>query len=284
MPTFRTQQPVTIDLSLAVSDVRIIASDRADTEVDVRPSNPSSKADQRAAEQTRVDYADGVVSVRASKALSNWLGRPGATEVTIRVPSGSSLTGDAAAGRLNSEGRLGDVRFKTAAGSVHLGQTGPLRVSTAAGDITAEWAEGNAALTTHIGLLKVGRVDGEVVLKSSSGDNVIGEAHGSVRISAANGEVRIGRARADVTAKTANGAIRVDEVVSGSIDLATAMGDVEVGVAAGTAAWLDASSSWGKVRSGLTSSEGPAESDRTVQVRARTYYGDIIIRRSTEDQ
>jgi DUF4097 and DUF4098 domain-containing protein YvlB len=284
MPTFTTEEPITIELGLAVSDVRIIASDRADTVVEVVPTRPDSKADQRAAEQTRIDFTRGTLSVRTPKVIGNWIGRTGSTDVTIEVPTGSRLEGDTASGGLRSEGRLGEVRFKTAAGSVHLGQTGPLRVTTAAGDIEADWAEGDATLTTHYGVLRLGRVDGDAVLKSSSGNNWIGEANGEVRVSAASGEIVVDRARRDVVVKTAHGGIRIGEVRQGNVDLSTAMGDVEIGIAAGTAAWLEVSSSWGKLRNSLTSSDGPEASDRTVQIRARTYYGDVTIRRSTEDE
>ena len=53
--TYNTPTPVTIALDLYVADVRIAASDRTDTRVDVRPSDPGKAADVKAAENTRVD-------------------------------------------------------------------------------------------------------------------------------------------------------------------------------------------------------------------------------------
>jgi hypothetical protein len=65
----------------------------------------------------------------------------------------------------------------------------------------------------------------------------------------------------------------------GSVVLETGFGELEVGISEGTAAWLDVSSLYGTVRSELDASDGPETSDETVKVRARTGYGDVVIRR-----
>ena len=57
MPTFDTPEPISVTLEVGVGDIRIVASDRTDTIVDVRPSDPAKKSDVTAAEQTRVEYA-----------------------------------------------------------------------------------------------------------------------------------------------------------------------------------------------------------------------------------
>src|SRR6266545_1640421 len=97
MPTFDTPQPVSARLSLGfvVANVRVTASDRTDTTVDVQPMDASSKADVKVAEQTRIEYADGRLEVRAPK-LSTLFGRTGSVDVTITLPSGSRLRRDPA--------------------------------------------------------------------------------------------------------------------------------------------------------------------------------------------
>lgn len=75
------------------------------------------------------------------------------------------------------------------------------------------------------------------------------------------------------------GGICVGDVTRGRIDLRTSVGDLEVGIHEGTAAWLDLNPKYGTVRNSLGSA-GPAESDETVEVHARTATGDIIIRRA----
>jgi hypothetical protein len=69
-------------------------------------------------------------------------------------------------------------------------------------------------------------------------------------------------------------------VVRGSVLVGTAMGDLDIGIAEGTAAWLQVNTSFGHVRNLLDSTGRPGESDETVEVRGRTSYGDITIRRS----
>ena len=57
-------------------------------------------------------------------------------------------------------------------------------------------------------------------------------------------------------------------------------GEIEVGIQAGTAARLDVHTQFGRIHNQLDSSDGPGSSDQTVEVSARTSYGDIVIRRS----
>ena len=56
--SFNTPSPIAVTLDLYVADVRFAVSDRADTSVEVRPSNPDKAADIQAAENTRVEYDD----------------------------------------------------------------------------------------------------------------------------------------------------------------------------------------------------------------------------------
>ena len=110
--------------------------------------------------------------------------------------------------------------------------------------------------------------------------NGAGASDGDV-CSAANGDITVDRALSAVIAKTANGAVRIGEVVRGAIELGTANGELEVGIRHGTAAMLDVRSQFGSVRNSLTATDGPQASDQRVEVRARTSFGDIVIRRST---
>jgi DUF4097 and DUF4098 domain-containing protein YvlB len=101
-----------------------------------------------------------------------------------------------------------------------------------------------------------------------------------VRVRAANGAISVDRAGAGVDAKSSNGSIRLGEVARGSVVLETANGDLEIGIAEGTTAWLQVNTGFGQVRNLLDEAAPPAESDETVEVRGRTSYGDITIRRS----
>ncbi|WP_329396200.1 hypothetical protein [Streptomyces melanogenes] len=58
----------------------------------------------------------------------------------------------------------------------------------------------------------------------------------------------------------------------------TAIGDLEVGIRESTAAWLDVNTRMGIVRNALSTADAPGTEDHTVEVRARTGLGDIVIR------
>jgi hypothetical protein len=68
--------------------------------------------------------------------------------------------------------------------------------------------------------------------------------------------------------------------MSGSVVMETSGGALDLGIREGSAAWLDVSSTYGTVDVSLDTCDGPARSDQTVEVRAHTSYGDIVIHRS----
>ena len=281
MPTFDTPGPISAVIDLVVGDARITASDRDDTTVEIRPSDASHQQDVRAAEQTRVEYSAGRLLVTAPRQRGlSLFGRPGSIDVTIDLPTGSDVYGDASAVAFRSVGRLGDCRVKTSAGDVQLEQTGPVEVNTGAGAIAVDRAAGPAEISTGSGRIRLGQIDGPAVIKNSNGDSWIGGVTGDLRVNAANGDISVGQAGADVTASTANGDVRVGEVMRGSASLKTALGEIEVGIHDGTAARLDIHTGFGQIRNQMDASDGPGPSDQTVEVRARTSYGDIVIRRS----
>ena len=64
MPKFETPPPIAVTVDVFVGNVEIIASDRADAVVEVRPSDPDKKADVRGARETEVDFAAGNLTVK----------------------------------------------------------------------------------------------------------------------------------------------------------------------------------------------------------------------------
>jgi DUF4097 and DUF4098 domain-containing protein YvlB len=282
MAVFETPRPISAMLDLSVADVRVIAGDRADTVVEVRPTNERRSADIKAAAQTRVEYSNGRLSVRMAKEWTRFtpFGGVASVDITIELPAGSAIHSESEMGSYDVDGRLEECLFKTGAGSIRLDRTGPLTASTGIGEIIADRVAGDAELKTGSGLVRVGSVDGATIVKSGNGDTRIGEVGGDLRVRTANGEIVIGQARASVVAKSANGRIRIGDVVSGTVVMETAAGEVEVGIHEGTAAFLDVKTHHGNVRSSLQASTSTEPSSSTVEVRARTSYGDILITRA----
>ena len=281
MPHYETPEPISVTLQLGVGDVRIAASERADTVVEVRPSDETDESDVKAAQQVRVDYTNGMLRVTGPKArVFDFSRKTRSVDVSIELPSGSQVSAEMQAGDLRCAGRLGECRLKTSAGNVWLERTGPLRLNTSAGHVTADGITGNAEISTGSGKIQIGEIEGTAVVKNSNGNTTIDAVTGDVRLRAANGDISVERAGAGVDAKTSNGSIRLGEVVRGSVVLATALGNLDVGIAEGTAAWLAVNTGFGQVRNQLENTTRPDEADETVEVRGRTSYGDITIHRS----
>ena len=156
MPTFDTPRPILVDVELGVGDVRITAGDRNDTTVEVRPSDPAKQSDVDAAAQTRVDYTDGRLVIRAPKGWRRYTIRGGGESVDVRieVPSGSQIRGDAGIAGLHAAGPIGECEYKTGVGDIQVEQAGPVHLSTGVGDIAAQRVSQHAEIHTGSGSVR----------------------------------------------------------------------------------------------------------------------------------
>jgi Putative adhesin len=280
MPTFETPKPITATIDVAAGDVQIRADGGSHTTVDVRASDSSNEEDVKAAEQTRVQCANGQLLVKAPK-LRSWLprGMGGSIDVTIELPAGSTVHGAGQTTDFRCDGRFGDCRIKTGLGRIQLEQAATVSLKTGIGDIGVERATGHAEVTTGSGDVRLHELGSSAVVKNSNGDTWIGAAGADVRVAAANGSIAVDVANGSVVAKSANGDVRLGEAVRGSVVLETSLGDLEVGIREGTAAWLDVRAHAGKVHNSLEAAEAPEPSAETVEVRARTSAGNVVIGR-----
>lgn len=278
MPAFDTTGPVAVTARVEAGSIRFTADERADAVVNVQPRDPKKELDVRTADGTEVGFADGVLTVRTPK--PQLLGRTGAVDVTVRLPTGSRVDLTGAWAQVVGEGRLGEVRVETSSGDVRFDTTGPLRLAAKHGSVTVERVEGTAEISTNSGSLRVGRIDGSAVLKNAHGTTTVGASTGELRVTGGHGDIDIRRAEDSVTAVTTNGTVRVGEVARGTVELETPYGAIEVGVREGSAVWLDAHAGSGRVHNGLTSSEAPDKAEDTVRIHARTRHGSIDVLRA----
>ena len=283
MPTFQTPKPITVDVELGVGDIRLDASERTDTVVEVLPTDPDKPGDVTAAEQTRVELAGDRLVIRGPRGWRQWTPRGGreSIDVLIELPTGSQIQGEAGVAALRARGELGAFRFKTGAGDIDVDEAGSVSIRTGAGDIGVGHAAGDLTASTGSGVVRIAAVDGSAVIKNSNRDTWVGRVGGELRVKAANGGISIDRAGATVTVKTANGDIRLGEVAPGAVVAETGFGKIDVGIGEGVAAWLDLNTGFGRVLNDLADSERPDAGEETVEVRARTSYGDITIRRAS---
>ncbi|SFJ89057.1 Putative adhesin [Streptosporangium canum] len=179
MQKFDTPAPIAAFLDIPAGRIRFIAADRADTTVEVLPADASKSRDVKAAEQTTVAYGDGVLRIKAPEAKNQILGASGSIEVTVQLPAGSRVEAKAASAELRGVGRLGDVAFESAQGSVKLDEAASARLTLLAGDLSVGRLGGPAEISTQKGDLHIAEaVRGTVTLRTESGGISVGAARG----------------------------------------------------------------------------------------------------------
>jgi DUF4097 and DUF4098 domain-containing protein YvlB len=192
MQTFTTPAPITATLDIPAGRIQVVAADRADTAVEIRPADPSKGRDVKLAEQTTAGYSDGVLRITAP-AGNRIFGSSGAVEVTVGLPAGSRVEAKAASAQFTTAGPLGDVTFDSSQATVKVDQAATARLTTVDGDIT------------------VGRLGGDAEIRTVRGDLQIAEAAGGT-----------------VVLHTVTGAITVDAAagVSATLDAGTTLGRI----------------------------------------------------------
>jgi len=261
VPTFDTPQPITATVEIAAGSVRLVAADRRDTVVEVRPRDESRPQDVKAAEQVRVDFTNGTLAVVSNRGFS--FPRRGAVVVDIALPSGSRLAASVASANVTADGEYADCKLASASGDLALERVrGNLKADTASGDITVQVASSSASVST------------------ASGDATFGELLGDIKFRAASGSLKVGRLEGGLNAQAASGDVAVATAVRGNISVETSSGEVGVGIADGTAAKLELHTDSGSVRNTLQPSDGPADGDETIVVHARTRSGDVVVQRA----
>jgi DUF4097 and DUF4098 domain-containing protein YvlB len=261
MPNFTTPQPITATVEISAGAVRLVATDRDDTVVEVRPRDESRSQDVKAAEQVRVDFNNGTLAVTSHRGFS--FPRRGAVVVDVGLPAGSRLDVAVASANVVADGEYADCKFASASGD--------LTVASAAGNIKADTASGAVAVDV---------VKGAAAISTASGDVTIGNLDGDLKFRAASGSLTVRRLHGKVNAQTASGDVNVATAVNGGLSVQTSSGEVTVGIAEGTAAQLDLRTRSGDVRNSLAESDGPADGDETLVVNAQTASGDVIVQRA----
>ncbi|WP_330439598.1 DUF4097 domain-containing protein [Micromonospora sp. NBC_00821] len=216
MQTFATPAPISAVLDIPAGRIQLIAADRADATVEVLPADPAKSSDTRAAEQTTVSYADGVLRIMTAPPVNKLFGPSGSLEVTVRVPAGSHVEARAASAELRGVGRLGDVAFDGAYRRIKIDEAASVRLTAIDGDVEVGRLNGPAEISTTRGDITVAEaMRGTVVLRTQSGDISIAAAAGvSAALDAGTGHGRV------------SNALKNDGTVELDIHASTMQGDI----------------------------------------------------------
>ncbi|MDI2124667.1 DUF4097 family beta strand repeat-containing protein [Yinghuangia seranimata] len=180
MQKFDTPAAVSVVLDIPAGRIQLIAADRADTTVEVRPADAAKSRDVKAAEQAEVGYADGVLRIVSSPATRNRIfGPSGSVEVTVQLPAGSNVEAKAAGAELRGVGRLGDVAFEGAQATIKLDEAASARLAFQDGSVAVGRLAGPAEITTMRGDITVAEAhQGKVVVSTQSGNITVNAARG----------------------------------------------------------------------------------------------------------
>lgn len=279
MPTFETPTPITATVELPIGELRVIASDRTDTTVDV-DSTPEDRAQAGA---IRVELVGSELRVTGpslgllQKLTPKTPGR--SITVEIGLPTGSTLAVRSGYGGVRTEGRLGGCDLYTKFGDVRVEDAASATLATGFGHARVTGTvDGDADLSSDHGGVRVHRVGGEANLRSKHGDIRADEIAGEAQLTGGYGAIEVDVMEAGGRIRTTYGAVRLGRVARGDVSLTSSHGPLEIGIAGTSAAWLDVDTG-GRVSNDLAPREDPSGFAETVSVHARSQDGAIVIHR-----
>ena len=194
----RHPRPIIATVELVVGDVRITASERTDTVVEVRPSDPASARTSRPPSRPASSSPTAACwSRRRRLAAVEPVQRRRLDRRHDRAADRLELSASAGVADVRATGRARRLPAQDRRGR-HPARARPARstLESGAGDIDVERVAGDADVTTGSGDVRIGASTARAVIKNSNGDSGIGEVTGDLRVKAANGDIAVGRADA----------------------------------------------------------------------------------------
>jgi DUF4097 and DUF4098 domain-containing protein YvlB len=244
--TFKTPGAVALRIEVPRGDVEIETAEVDETTVELEARGRDADEYEREAvieARPRGDGHEVIVDASARRGLLGF--REGEYRVRIKAPEGTSVRAELASADISGRGRFREVEVDAASGDVAFDDVADqVKVNTASGDV------------------ELRRV-------------------GSAKVNSASGDIRIDES-SSVDANTASGDIVLGSVSSGEVELHSASGDLEIGIAKGSRLWVDAQSLSGDTSSELELEAAPSGGDDgpLVELRAQTMSGDISVRRA----
>lgn len=278
MPVYETSEPIALDVDLSVGHVDVVAEDRSDVDAQVVPTNPAKAGDRSLAEASTIEFDGRRLRIVVPRRM-NLFGRTDSVDLRVALPAGSTADIRSAYGAVRLRGTLGATTVDAKYGTVAIERTGDLDLSAPYGEVDVREVTGRLVLEAGHGRVRIGAVGGPARIRAAHGSVDLGVTSGPVdaRLS---GPLSIETALTDVTARSAHGALRIGAAASGVVRLENGYAEVEVGVPAGTAAWLDAVSEHGAVRNELAAGPGPDEAEQTVELHLSSTWADVVVRRA----
>lgn len=259
--------------------VEATAELRSTTAVDLESMAPVFDGDRLRIEIPQFREGDAGSGFVLSFGGKSWgFGKGGPTvAVTVRVPQGSTVQARTHQGDVTLSGSYGEVDLSTGEGDVSVDRAGATQCSTGSGDIQVRHVDGDAKLNTGSGDIRLDQNTGAVKASTGSGDVEVAAVVGEGKLSSGSGDLTVGRLEGFLKLSSGSGDFVVREVVSGRVQGQTASGDITLGVKSGVPVWTDVQTMTGDVRSDLRGAGEPQEGQPSIELRATTVSGDVVL-------
>jgi hypothetical protein len=165
-----------------------------------------------------------------------------------------ALAAKSANGNLTIRESKGDLKLNTSFGKIDVDSpAASVEATSANGEIAVKHAKGPLTLRSSFGTIRADSSDSEVDAETSNGNIQITGATGRVRAKSSFGNIEITGDNAALTAETSNGTIAfVGALAEAEHLLKTSFGHVAVTLPADAQFQLDATTSFGAIKTGFT--------------------------------
>ncbi len=103
---------------------------------------------------------------------------------------------------------------------------------------------------------------------------------GTLNVKSGSGDVSVTAGGDGVDALAGSGDLVLRRVDHGRVKAKTGSGDIAIGVAHGTAAYLDVMTMSGDVRSDLNGADAPGDGEQRVEINVLSGSGDVVLQRA----
>jgi DUF4097 and DUF4098 domain-containing protein YvlB len=279
MHTFTTPNPVRLRVELWHGKLTVEAVETDTTTVHLRPVDDSAGA-QDLIDNAKVEQRGDEIVVLLPRAKSGLFRSRAEVDARIQVPLDSSAKLETGSADIETAGRLGNVNASSGSGDVSVELAAEAQVRTGSGDISVDDVSGSCDIKGGSADVRVGTVGGSADIMAGSGDVEIDRVERTLRIKTGSGDVVVQGPGESVDAMAGSGDVLLSRVAHGRVKVKTGSGDIVIGVARGTAAYLDIMTVTGDVTSDLDASDTPTGADLTAEINVQSGSGDVVLQRA----
>lgn len=279
MHSFHTPAPIRLRVKLWEGSISLVADETDTTTVDLVPEH-GDQAAQDLIDHATVEQRGDEIVVAMPKAKGGLFRRGFSVRAVIHVPVDSEAQLETASADIEARGQFADVTIDTGSGDVDLELIANLQARLGSGDLRLEAARGSVDIKGGSSDLVIGDVAGAANILTGSGDAVLEHVAGPLTIKSGSGDVVLRHAGENVSATAGSGDLLLKRVEHGRVKVKTGSGDIAIGVAQGTAAYLDIMMVSGEVHSSLDRADSPASDEATVEISVHSGSGDVVLQRA----